>query len=921
MSNWKNWLLGSAKDRELTETRELFAQVRERQRASIFGDRLPGFIVQIIADATEERGVLPGVPLGGALYATIKDLLVTEAILMDVEETPAFENYTMEEGVAVRQALRQHLRFLEDHERLIPIWREKLVWLFRGMLEYFPPSVFADYPDAGAVPNDDSVILPEVRAFDLCDNLPELVERCIATFYDADVVNAHLFDAVRERFENNLLIASGIPHDQRHRAEGRVVLPTKHKPCSPDHLVDLYLQGTPLQMFLHSPLPFSIPFPARFEHTHIVGGTGHGKTQLLQFLINHDLVRSMEDGRSVVIMDSQGDLIRTISHLRYFDPTDEQGRLSDRFVLIDPNDVEHPVCLNMFDFNRERLSGYAPLDREKILNATIELYEYFFGALLGAELTQRQGVIFKYLARLMVEIPNATIHTLRELMEDGERFRPYIEKLSGTARSFFETRFFDRSFNETKKQVLTRLWGVLSNATIERMFSHARNKVDIFELINSGKIILVNTAKDLLGQEGTAIFGRFFIALIAQAAVQRAALLAYERRPTFVYIDEAQDYFDSNISNLLTQARKYRIGLIFAHQHLDQLGSELRSSVLSSTSIKFAGGVSAKDASALDAELRCQSDFLLGQKKNAAHTEFACYIKNYTANALSVRIPLGYVDELPALDVTAYNKLLEGNRERYTAPPEVPEFVPRTQRPEVRTAPESAGRAARKEPRATEEPQVPEPPEATPREAQAHESVGAREAQGAAPDATAPRRAVKADKSAMQPGRGGQQHKYLQHLIKQLAEERGFLASIEAEILGGAGSVDVSLSRADLRIACEISVTTNRDQELGNIEKCLTAGYTQIVLVGSNGRHVKTLSKFVEENLDEAHRTKVRYLVPEELVGFLDSFGPALQTTEQTVRGYKVRTVQQAVDPVSADTRRRAVAEVIARSLMKSRDT
>jgi hypothetical protein len=132
-----------------------------------------------------------------------------------------------------------------------------------------------------------------------------------------------------------------------------------------------------------------------------------------------------------------------------------------------------------------------------------------FGALLGAELTQRQGVIFKYLARLMMEIPGATVHALRQLMENGEPFRPYMERLPGTARSFFETRFFDRTFNETKKQILTRLWGVLSNATLERMFSYPKSKVDIFDATNSGKIILINTAKELLKQEGCAIFGRF----------------------------------------------------------------------------------------------------------------------------------------------------------------------------------------------------------------------------------------------------------------------------------------------------------------------------------------------------------------------------------------------------------------------------
>ena len=167
----------------------------------------------------------------------------------------------------------------------------------------------------------------------------------------------------------------------------------------------------------------------------------------------------------------------------------------------------------------------------------------------------------------------------------------------------------------------------------------------------------------------------------------------------------------------------------------------------------------------------------------------------------------------------------------------------------------------------------------------------------------------------MQPGRGGQQHKYLQHLFKQLAEERGFRASIEETILDGAGRVDVSLIRGESRIACEISVTTNQDHELGNVEKCLAAGYTEVVLVGSNERHIKALAKFVEENLDESEQGKVRYVVPERLTEYLDSLGEAPPPTEQTVRGYKVRTVQQVVDPKEAGARRQAIAEVIARSL------
>lgn len=920
-SNGWNWVqdlfLGSGRDRELRDTVDLCARVASARAASPLAteDRLSQFLIDLIHEICERRGVTPSTPLGEMLYRAIRALLYFDGLLVELPDESTLARLTLEEGVLARATLNRQLRFLTDQDRLLTIWRDKLVYVFSGMLEYFPLSAFTDIDENG-VAADDSVVLPEARALDLCDNLPEVLDRLLVTFFDADVSNAHLFDPVRERFDDNAFRASGIPPEKRREGSGKIILPSESKSTSPEFLIQAYLQGTPFQQFFYSSLPFAIPFPARFEHTHVVGGTGHGKTQLLQFLINHDLVRSMEDGRSVVVIDSQGDLIRTISNLAYFNPLAAQS-LAERFVLVDPNDVEHPVCLNMFDFNRDRLSGYAPVDREKILNATVELYEYFFGALLGAELTQRQGLIFRYLARLLIEIPDATIHTLRELMENGEPFRPCMEKLTGTARSFFATRFFDRQFNETKKQILTRLWGVMSNASLERMFSHPKNKVDIFELLNAGKIILINTAKDLLGQEGSAIFGRFFIALIAQAAVQRAALRPHERRASFVYIDEAQDYFDENISNLLHQARKYRVGLIFAHQNLDQLGAGLRSSVLASTSIKFAGGVSAKDANALDSEFRCTAEFLMSQKKDREHTEFACHVRNFTAKALSVQIPLGYVESLPTMTVPQQDALFDANRALYTAPPVLPSDAPFAPPPRPATArePSDSREPSSSSRRAAETAQARRDATAIPPAAAAPVAQAV-----AASSMVVPKKPAAGKKEATVSGRGGQQHKYLQHLFKQLAEERGFRASVEETILDGAGQVDVALIRGDRRIACEISITTNQDHELGNVEKCLAAGYTEVVLVGSNERHVKALAKFVEQNLEESERGKVRYIAPEGLTEYLDSLGDVPQPTTETVRGYKVRTVQQLVDPTEAGARRQAIAGVIARSLRRTSD-
>lgn len=894
-SNFSQLFAKSPKDREAEDTKRLYLEAKALATVGPFGtpDLTQRFVMDLVIDVCAEHGHAPSEALGQALWDTVCEFLVQEGIVFEftLDEPPP--NLTLEEAAKLRKILRTFIAFQKDHRRLLPLFRHKIEVTLAGILGHFPPSAFVDVGEDGQA-LDDSILLPKASALAMADDIPTVVERSLMTFFDDDIVEAHVFEEMRLTLERNLDRASGIPPDGRQRSNAKWVLPSEHRIQDAGHLVTAYLGGTPLETFFNAGLPFAIPFPARFEHTHIMGGSGHGKTQLMQFLIHHDLVRAKQDQRSVIVIDSQGDLIRTIANLEYFSP-DVEGSLADRFVMIDPSDIEHPIALNMFDFNRSRLSGFAPLDREKILNATVELYEYFFGALLGAELTQRQGLIFRYIGRLLIEIPGATIHTLRELMEDGEKFLPYMEKLTGTTRAFFATRFFDPTFRETKKQILSRLWGVLANSALERMFSHKESKVDIFDLMNSGKIIFINTAKDLLGQDGAAIFGRFFVALIAQAAVQRSAVPAHERNPCFVYIDEAQDYFDSNIGNLLTQARKYKVGLILAHQKLDDLGAELRGSVLANTTIKFAGGISAKDATAVAQELRTESGFVLAQKRGAKETHFACFVRNFTGSAISVSIPLGYVERQERLCDADAEYLREVNRDRYSAPPELAVEVSFTKKAD--TAPKPKVTPAKAEAPPNPQPISPIEPTATPK----------------------PKERPKPPVVEADPGKGGQEHKYLQHLIKRLAEERGFRATIEENILDGKGQVDVSLSLGKRRIACEISVTTSRDHELENIEKCLAAGYSEIVLVGATERHSKGLAKFIEENLEEGHKATIRYASPESLVEYLDGLGAPAKPAESTVRGYKVKTTTARQSPEDAAKRRATLAGVIAKSISKKK--
>jgi hypothetical protein len=467
------------------------------------------------------------------------------------------------------------------------------------------------------------------------------------------------FRRVHGTVRDNLLIASKI--DPAKPSNRPLVLPTAAKVKSPEELVKTYLNGTPFTKFFDISLPYAIPYNVRFEHSHIVGGSGHGKTQLLQTLIMRDLEKLKEGKGSLIVIDSQGDLLRNILSLSVI------GEISDRLVLIDPNDIEYPPCLNLFDFGLERTAKYSPVEREKLINGAIALYEYLFGALLGAELTMRQGVIFRYLARLMMVVPGGTIHTFMDFMENPDATHAYFGKLDRLSRHFFETQFPSPAFKDTRQQILARLWGVLSNSVLERMFANPQNKLDLFHAMNNGSLILINTAKDLLKQEGCEILGRFFIALVCQAAQERASIPEDKRQNTFLYIDEAHDYFDQSMENLLNQARKYKVGLVLAHQNLDQFKQKLRSTVMSSTSLKLVGGLSASDANAFAKEMHCERDYLQGMSKHEDCTEFACFVRNHTPAPIRLTVPFGTMEASPRLPEADYAEILTRNRVKYAA--------------------------------------------------------------------------------------------------------------------------------------------------------------------------------------------------------------------------------------------------------------
>lgn len=644
---------GLFQSKDETTARELFGRIERLFAHHGLGsddgrDRLTAAIAEDVLDRLEEGSAKPSHDKLTSLIVRIFDY---EAMFV----LPRFDwsdRHSVSDYWELKDELTKQRELLEDFDET-----RRLIML--TIFSCLDPIVQASPSDLGPSRSNDAVLVPTELIRTIGD-IGTVTEDICHTLFADELKDRKLFERHRDRIDRNLVAASGGNPADPGAFNRSPKFPTKSEIRDPVELVDTYLGGMPIRDLFDGTIDFAIPASARFEHHHIVAGSGHGKTQTLQYLIAKDLEAVERGDRSVIVLDSQGDLIRAIARLKVFAPGEP---LHDRVVIIDPTDVEWPVSLNLFDVGIERLNSYPMLERERLTNSILELYDFVLGSLLAAEMTQKQSVIFRYVTRLMLHIPDATIHTLRDLMEkDSEiRFAEHIAKLSGTARHFFETEFGSKEFTQTRQQVLRRLWGILENQTFERMFSHPRSKLDLFSEMNAGKVILINTAKDLLKETGTEIFGRFFIALIAQAAQERATLPEGKRMPTFVYIDEAADYFDRNIGLILSQARKFNVGMVLAHQYLGQLEPKLQEAVAANTSIKFAGGVSAKDARTLAPMLYCDPALIESQPK----LSFAAHIRGVTKTALPLKFPYGFMEAMPRMSKGEHEQLKGVMRSKY----------------------------------------------------------------------------------------------------------------------------------------------------------------------------------------------------------------------------------------------------------------
>jgi hypothetical protein len=638
--------------RDLKETAALYNQVQSAHQASVWGradaiERVSSHIVDCIVEAVE---LPPSTKIGKPLDRCLKEVLALETTIFS---SPTIDwglaHLTMKEQVDLCRFLRAQQYFLAHEDRISRQLVTALGNLFGGIINELP-----DLPPD----SDDTALSVPLAA--LLKDPGGMVDRIIGTIYTNELAEVGLFTTLQNRIYENVCRASGISTDDV--KPRKPFINANESELPPQELVETYLKGTPFVDLLLFPIPFVIPQRTRFEHQWIVAPPGAGKSTTLQHFILKDLELVANDEASIVVMESNRDLIKAIEGLKVFAPGEP---LDGKLVVIDAEDVEWPTALNLFDIGIDATRNYSAMEREAFRTAVLAQYEYIFSALLSAEFTSRQNTMFHSLIELVLNIDGATLDTLIDLMQPGglRKYESILPTIDADARQYFEIKFNTKDADRIKEQVLDRLLAVKRMRALARMFSAPKSKFDFFKEMGGAKVILINLPHSLLQEEGVEIVGRFFIAMILLAAFKRQLLPRDERLPCFVYIDECQDFIkrDPKIPSILDQARKLNVGLILAHQRLQQLQPSVLDALYGATAIKFASKVSDAAAHALARDMGTTSEFILHQPPY----HFAAFIRGFTSNALSIRIPHTDMNRMRRMTATEHSAVRQRLREKY----------------------------------------------------------------------------------------------------------------------------------------------------------------------------------------------------------------------------------------------------------------
>lgn len=364
----------------------------------------------------------------------------------------------------------------------------------------------------------------------------------------------------------------------------------------------------------------------RTRHQYIIGKSGSGKSALLSWMSRQDIA----NGEGVCIVDPHGDLIEdALAHT-------PKERAKD-IIVFDPADSERPMGLNL-------LEAHTPEEKDRASLDAMEIFIKLFGnEIFGPRIQHyfRNGC----LTLMDDEDEGATLIDVPRLFVDEEFQRYKVSKCKNSVvRSFWENEMAKTGAREKEEMIpyfSAKFGPFVTNTTMRNIIGQPKSAFNIREIMDSGKVLLVNLSKGRIGDVNAQLLGLIFVNKVNMAALSRADVPQAQRRRFYLYVDEFQNFITDAFATILSEARKYELALIMAHQYIgqlvgktaayDQASTKMRDAVFGNVGTIMSFKIGAEDAEYMAKEFAP----VLSEQDVIGIPNFNCYTKLNINNTTS----------------------------------------------------------------------------------------------------------------------------------------------------------------------------------------------------------------------------------------------------------------------------------------------
>lgn len=326
----------------------------------------------------------------------------------------------------------------------------------------------------------------------------------------------------------------------------------------------------------------------RRRHLYLIGQTGTGKSVMLQNLAMQD----MQNGKGLCVIDPHGELVEKILS---FVPKE---RLDD-VIVFDPGDRERPIGLNMLEYDLNK-----PEEKTFIINELLSIFNQLFDKASMGPMFERY--MRSALLLLMDDAKNepATLMEIPRVFTDEEFRKRKIARSTNQQVIDFWTKEVtkttgDQGLGNFAPYISSKFDNFISNDYLRPIIGQPKSSFDFRQAMDEGKILLVNLSKGKIGDISSSLLGMVIVGKILKAALSRVDIDEKSRKDFYLYIDEFQNYSTDSIGVILSEARKYRLDLIIAHQFVAQLKDTIREAVFGNVGNMITFRIGVTDAESL----------------------------------------------------------------------------------------------------------------------------------------------------------------------------------------------------------------------------------------------------------------------------------------------------------------------------------